>query len=221
MARISRIVVPGYPHHVTQRGVRSMEVFHRDEERHAYLRFLAEEAGRFDVDILCWCLMSNHVHVIAVPHQETSLARAFGEAHRRYTRWKNFAEGVRGYLFQGRFNSCVLDEDHLLSAARYVELNPVRVGMVKHAWGYPWSSARYHTGVSEIDPLVKDRTLLGWITDWKEFLGSGDDQATVRLRLATRTGRPAGGEEFIALVEGLTGRDLRKGPPGRPRKSQA
>ena len=160
MARISRIVVPGYPHHVTQRGVRSMEVFHRGEERRAYLRFLAEEAGRFGVDILCWCLMSNHVHVIAVPHQETALARAFGEAHRRYTRLKNFAEGVRGYLFQGRFNSCILDQDPLLSAARYVELNPVRVGMVKHAWGYPWSSARYHTGVSEIDPLVKDRTLL-------------------------------------------------------------
>jgi len=161
--------------------------------------------------------MSNQVPVLALPHQETALARAFGEAHRRYTRLKNFAEGVRGYLFQGRFNSCILDQDPLLSAARYVELNPVRVGMVKHAWGYPWSSARYHTGVSEIDPLVKDRTLLGLITNWKEFLGSGDDQATVRLRLATRTGRPAGGEEFIAVVEGLTGRDLRKGPPGRPR----
>ena len=163
--------------------------------------------------------MSNQVPVLALPHQETALARAFGEAHRRYTRLKNFAEGVRGYLVQGRFNSCILDQDPLLSAARYVELNPVRVGMVKHAWGYPWSSARYHTGVSEIDPLVKDRTLLGLITNWKEFLGSGDDQATVRLRLATRTGRPAGGEEFIAVVEGLTGRDLRKGPPGRPRKA--
>ena len=96
MARISRIVVPGFPHHVTQRGVRPMEVFHRDEERRACLRFFAEEAGRFGVDILCWCLMTNHVHVIAVPHQETSLAREFGEAHRRYTRLKNFAEGVRG-----------------------------------------------------------------------------------------------------------------------------
>ena len=102
-----------------------------------------------------------------------------------------------------------------------MELNPARAGMVKHAWGYPWSSARYHTGVSEIDPLVKDRTLLGWITDWKEFLRREDDKATVRLRLATRTGRPAGTEEFIAIVEGLTGCDLRRGPPGRPRKAQA
>jgi len=100
-------------------------------------------------------------------------------------------------------------------------LNPVHAGMVKHAWGYPWSSARYHVGISQVDPLVKDRTLLGLITDWKEFLRSEDDQATVPLRLATRTGRPAGTEEFIAIVEGLTGRELRKGPPGRPRKAQA
>ena len=106
-----------------------MEVFHRDEKRRAYLRFLTAEAGRFGVDILCWCLMSNHVPALAVPHQETSLARAFGEAHRRYTRWKNFAQGVRAYLFRGRFRSCVLDEDHLLSAARYRDWNPVRVGM--------------------------------------------------------------------------------------------
>jgi hypothetical protein len=84
-----------------------------------------------------------------------------------------------------------------------------------------FSAARYHAGVSEIDPLGKYRTLRGWITEGKEFLGSKDDQATVRLRLATRTGRPAGGEELIAEGKGLTGCDLRKKPPGRPRKAQA
>jgi putative transposase len=219
MARISRIVVPGYPHHVTQRGVRSMDVFNSDEDRQAYLLFLSEEANRFGLNILAWCLMTNHVHFIVVPYKETSLARGFGEAHRRYTRMKNFAQGVRGYLFQGRFNSSVLDENHLLAAVRYVELNPVQAGMVKYAWEYPWSSAGFHIGKSASDPLVMDKTLFGLISDWKGFLvegmGSGESD---RLRMATQTGLPAGDDAFVAKIAGLAGRDLSKGKPGRPRK---
>jgi putative transposase len=218
MARISRIVVPGYPHHVTQRGVRSLDVFDSDEDCWAYLTFLSEEANRFGLDILAWCLMTNHVHFVAVPQTETSLARGFGEAHRRYTRLKNFAQKVRGYLFQGRFSSSVLDERHLLAAVRYVELNPVQAGMVAHAWEYPWSSARFHTGKVESDPLVKDRTLSGLITDWEGFLAGGMSGEVERLRMLTQTGRPAGDDDFIVKVENLTGRDLRKGKPGRPRK---
>jgi len=219
MARISRIVVPGYPHHITQRGVRSMDVFNSDEDRQAYLLFLSEEANRFGLDILAWCLMTNHVHFIAVPHNETSLARGFGEAHRRYTRMKNFAQGVRGYLFQGRFGSSVLEENHLLAAARYVELNPIRAGLVKYAWEYPWSSAGFHTGKTASDPLVTDRTLIGLITDWKGFLleGMGDGE-TSRLRMAAQTGFPAGDDTFVAKIADLTGRDLSKGKPGRPTK---
>jgi putative transposase len=219
MARISRIVVPGYPHHITQRGVRSMDVFNSDEDRQAYLLFLSEEANRFGLDILAWCLMTNHVHFIAVAHNETSLARGFGEAHRRYTRMKNFAQGVRGYLFQGRFGSSVLDENHLLAAVRYVELNPVRAGLVKYAWEYPWSSAGFHTGKTASDHLVIDRTLIGLITDWKRFLleGMGDGE-TARLRMAVQTGLPAGDDAFVAKIADLTGRDLSKGKPGRPRK---
>lgn len=218
MARISRIVVPGYPHHVTQRGVRSMDVFDTDEDRWAYLNFLSEEANRFGLEILAWCLMTNHVHFVAVPRTETSLARGFGEAHRRYTRMKNFAQKVRGYLFQGRFSSSVLDENHLLAAVRYVELNPVQAGMVTYAWDYPWSSARFHTGKSEADPLVKERTLSGLISNWEEFLTGGMAGEVDQLRMATQTGRPAGDEQFLAKVENLTGRDLSKGVPGRPRK---
>lgn len=196
-----------------------MDVFNSDEDRQAYLLFLSEEANRFGLDILAWCLMTNHVHFIAIPHNETSLARGFGEAHRRYTRMKNFAQGVRGYLFQGRFGSSVLDENHLLAAVRYVELNPVRAGMVKCAWEYPWSSAGFHAGKTASDPLVIDRTLIGLITDWKGFLlegmGAGE---TARLRMAAQTGLPAGGDTFIAKVADLTGRDLSRGKPGRPRK---
>ena len=106
MPRISRIVAVDYPHHITQRGVRSMDIFHGDDDRNQYLQFIKEESQKCEIDILAWCLMTNHVHFIAVPHTETSFARGFGEAHKRYTRMKNFSDNVRGYLFQGRFGSC-------------------------------------------------------------------------------------------------------------------
>ena len=216
MARISRIVAPGYPHHVTQRGVRSMDVFHSDADRFAYISFLSEESARFGLEILSWCLMSNHVHFIAVPHGETSLARGFGEAHRRYTRMKNLSQGVRGYLFQGRFSSCVLDQRHLLAAARYVAWNPVVAGMAKTPWEYPWSSTCFQCGMFDYDPLVKDRTLLGLITDWREFLSSGEEGDLNLPRQTTRTGRPAGDDEFVEKVERITGRALKIKRAGRP-----
>jgi putative transposase len=218
MARISRIVVPHYPHHVTQRGVRSISVFHADDDRRRYLEFLSEEIDRFGVNILAWCLMTNHVHFIAVPIHETGLARAFGETHRRYTRMKNFEEGVRGYLFQGRFSSVVLDERHLMAAARYVELNPVRAGMVGQAWEYAWSSAGFHSGVRAVDPLVKEKTLPTLAGNWLEFLSGGDEKEMNVLRMATRTGRPAGDEVFIAELSKIAGKIIMRGRPGRPRK---
>jgi len=196
-----------------------MAIFQTEEERRSYLNYLGEEAERFEVEILAWCLMTNHVHFIAVPKKEDSLARAFGEAHRRYTRMKNFGEGVRGYLFQGRFGSCVLDEPHLLAATSYVELNPVRAGIVKKAWAYPWSSAAFHIGQSPKDPLVKDQSLRGLIRDWKEFLAGASSSKDETIRKMTRTGRPAGGAGFVRLVERLTARDLSKGKAGRPFKS--
>jgi len=220
MARISRIVAPGYPHHVTQRGVRSMDVFHSDDDRLAYLSFMSAEAARFGLEILSWCLMSNHVHFIAVPKNETSLARGFGEAHRRYTRMKNFSQGVRGYLFQGRFSSCVLDQQHLLAAAQYVARNPVVAGLAKTPWEYPWSSTRFHCGLSDHDPLVKNRTLLGLITDWQEFLSTEERVESDLIRQATRTGRPAGDVLFVENVESLTGRVLKIKPAGRPARAK-
>lgn len=119
--------------------------------------------------------MTNHVHLVAAPHREDSPAKGFGRAHRRHTRMKNFAAGVRGYLFQGRFSSCILYGDHLLAAAGYVELNPVRAGPVAVAWECPWSSARFHIGIAEHDRLVTDRTLLRPVEDWERFLLSSDD----------------------------------------------
>jgi REP-associated tyrosine transposase len=220
MARLSRLVIPGYPHHVTQRGVRSIDIFSSDDDRHAYLQLMAEEAERSGVSFLAWCLMDNHVHLIVIPEEETSLARAIGEAHRRYTRMKNFADGVRGYLFQGRFGSCVLDEPHLLAAARYVELNPVKAGMVAHAWDYPWSSCRLHCGLVESDPLIAQPMLPQLVDDWASFLAQRDDIAQESVLQGTRTGRPVGSNEFVSKLESLAGRILHPRAPGRPRKQK-
>ena len=218
MARIARIVIPGHPHHVTQRGVRSMRIFDGDEDCEQYLSFMAEETKRYGVKILAWCLMSNHVHLIAVPREEASLAQAVGEAHKRYTRMKNFRDGARGFLFQGRFGSCVLDKRHLLAAARYIEKNPVRAGLAKSAAGWPWSSARFHLGRRKTDPLVRDRTLLGLVGGWGEFLRGEDAEAENAVRRRTCSGRPAGGARFTRRVERLTGRELSVERRGRPRK---
>lgn len=198
-----------------------MDIFRDDEDRRQYLQFIKEEAERSEMEILAWCLMSNHVHFIVVPHTETSLARGFGEAHKRYTRMKNLRDNAKGYLFQGRFGSCVLDEQHLLAAVRYVENNPVAAGMTRCAWDYKWSSAAYHVGDVKKDVLLKSRNLYGLVKNWREYLlettaDSGDYLSG--LKRSTRTGRPAGDEDFIKKLEKLTGLPLQKQKPGPKRK---
>jgi len=133
---------------------------------------------------------------------------------------RNFKEGVRGYLFQGRFGSCVLDEKHLVAAARYVERNPVKAGITSHPRDYQWSSARFHLGIIETDVMVVDRTLLGLVSDWEDLLKSENEEDSKRLRLFTRTGRPVGDDNFAEKVKNLTGKDPRPRPAGRPRKGR-
>lgn len=214
MARWARVVVPTVPHHVTQRGTRRLPVFLCEDDYRTYLRLLRDWCDREGVSIWAYCLMSNHVHLIAVPETESGLARAIGEAHRRYTRAVNFRQGWRGYLFQGRFASCPMDERYLLAAVRYVELNPVRAQMVQTAWEYPWSSAAAHTQGKD-DRLVKVQPMLERVADWHEYLDRESDAAELKaLRRHNRTGRPLGDNEFIARLEQATGRDLRPHKPG-------
>ena len=132
------------PHHVTQRGNRRQQTFFGEEDYLHYLELMAQFCRAEQVAIWAYCLMPNHVNLIVVPQSAESLCRSIGEAHRRYTRWINFREGWRGHLWQGRFASFVMDEDHLLTAARYVELNPVRAGLVQAPGRYRWSSAAAH-----------------------------------------------------------------------------
>jgi putative transposase len=221
MPRASRLVVPGLPHHVTQRGVRSANIFSDDTDRELYLSLMRQHAEPRGVRFLAWYLMPNHVHLVVVPEREDSLARGIGDAHRRYTRARNFREGVRGYLFQGRFGSSVLDEKHLLAAVRYVELNPVRAKLVRIPARYEWSSAAYHLGRERADPLVADRTLLGLVDDWAMFLQDGMDEIEAsEHERALLTGRPLGSAGFVAGLEKRFGRKLTAGRPGRPRKKR-
>ena len=164
--------------------------------------------------------MPNHTHLIAVPNSEQVLRRAIGEAHRRYTRRINFREKWRGYLWQGRFASFVMDEPYLLAAARYVELNAVRAKLVACAEDRPWSSARAHLSGRD-DCLVKVEPLLSMIADWRGFLVSARPEGEIEeLRKYARTGRPLGNEEFLERLEGLVARLLKPKKGGRPKKQE-
>ena len=218
MARIPRLVIPAIAHHITQRGNRNQQVFFKPEDKKEYIRLLKLFGHQEGVEYLAYCLMDNHVHLIAIPHKEGSLAKGIGEAHRRYSRMINFRQGWRGYLFQGRFNSCPLDERHLIEAVRYVELNPVRAGLVTKAEAYEFSSAKYHV-LGQKDDLVKQDPLKASIDDWKGFLEQGTVNDWARkLRRYTQTGRPLGNDKFVKQLEELTGRELRPrktGPKGK------
>lgn len=217
MARIARVVISGYPHHIIQRGNRRQEVFFSDEDRKTYLDYLRLYAKTSGIDFWGYCLMDNHVHLIAIPQKEDSFGRGFAEAHRRYTRYINFRKGWRGYLWEGRFKSYPLDETHLYAAIRYIERNPVRAGIVEHAWDYPWSSARSHV-FKKSDVLLSENFLLSDISDWKAFLSQEDDRNVLKdFRRHGYTGRPLGDDKFVESLEKITGRILQKQKPG-PKK---
>jgi putative transposase len=187
-----------------------MQTFFQPSDYEIYLSLLAERASESNVRIWGHALMPNHIHLIAVPDTEGGLRRAIGETHRCYTNIINQREGWTGYLWQGRFSSCPMDDKHCLNAARYIELNPVRAGLVAQPEFYPWSSARAHLNAQN-DRVVEVRPLLDMAGDWKRFLADHIDAETVkRIRDCQRTGRPLGSDEFIADLEVRTGRILRR-----------
>lgn len=220
MARIARVVAPEFPHHIIQRGNRRQKVFFNENDYSQYLRLLNNYSHRFKVDILAYCLMPNHIHLIAIPHKDGNLAQAIGETHRNYTRFINFREKWRGYLWQGRFSSYVLDERYLLAVTRYILLNPVKAKIVKKPWDYKWSSTKHHMMIDN-SFLIKDNLLKGLIGDWKDFLQTltGDDD--VRLfQLHERTGRPLGNNAFIEKLESFLEINLKRKRAGRRKKEK-
>jgi putative transposase len=219
MVRLARVVAPGIPHHITQRGNRRQATFFCAEDYQAYIALMGEWCRACAVEVWAYCLMPNHVHLIAAPDSEDGLRRAIGEAHRRYTRRVNFREGWRGHLWQGRFTSCPMDEPYLLTAARYIEQNPVRAGLAARPWEYPWSSASAHVAGRD-DVLVTAAPLLKLVGNWEGFLSlETSEEAVRRLRRHERSGRPLGDEPFTAAVERQLHRTLRRGKPG-PRAAE-
>jgi putative transposase len=219
MARIARVVAPGIPHHITQRGNRRMETFFDGADYHEYLYLMAEWCNRCKVRIWSYCLMPNHVHLIAVPASEDGLRRAIGEAHRCYTRYINFKKGWKGHLWQGRFSSCPMDETYLIATARYIAMNPVKAGLVKKPEMYPWSSTKALLQ-GEDDILVKVGQLSQIVGNRRELLATDlSDKQCERIRRHERTGRPMGSEAFLGRLEKITNRILQKQKPG-PKKNQ-
>jgi len=219
MARTARIVVPGYPHHIIQRGNRRQNVFFSEEDKQAYLDFLRLYAKPKGVVFWAYCIMDNHVHLVVVPERDESLASGLGEARRRYTRMVNFREGWRGHLWEERFKSYLLSEQHLYATIRYVERNPVRAKIVKKAEDYKWSSARTHV-YKKKDEILTDSFVLSEIKDWRKYLAEEDRISDINLFIKhMNTGRPLGDDRFIEVVGGLIGRDVRRKKPGPKRKS--
>jgi len=221
MARISRVVVPEIPHHITQRGNGRQCVFKNDSDRLVYLQMLAEYSGLHRVRLLGYCLMPNHVHLIAVPMTAQSLPLALALVHGRYANYFNSRYRSPGHLWQGRYYSCALDGTHLWAAMRYTELNPVRAGLAESPQAYPWSSAAVHCGRVGRDALLD---LGSWgaewtAADWEGFLAEGEAEEQVALlRRSTLTGRPLGDPDFVKRLEASLHRPLAVRKGGRPRK---
>ena len=221
MARLRRLVLPGYPYHVTQRGNRRSQTFFDDGDFELYRDLLGEAARRAGSEIWCYCLMPNHVHVIVVPSDEDGLRRTFAEAHRRYTGFINARQRWTGHLWQGRFGAVVMDEEHLGHAMRYVSLNPVRARLVEKPEDWRWSSVRAHLA-GEDDELVRVAPALDRYGSFAGFLGDPGDTAEAwrSLRRSETSGRPLGSAAWVASIEARTGRTLalqKRGP--KPRNS--
>jgi putative transposase len=224
MRRLARTVFARVPHHVTQRGNRREDVFYTDEDRTAYVNWLREYSDKHAVAVLAYCLMTNHVHLVAVPESEDGLQRMLKPLHMRYAQRINRRRGWKGHLWQGRFFSSGLDEAYLWAAVRYVERNPVRARMVRKAENYPWSSAAAHCGRRN-DPVLTTKPF--WREqfrargDWSAWLAEGDELSQLEvLRRNVDKGLPCGSQAFIRKLERLAGRALRFRPPGRPKKQE-
>jgi putative transposase len=218
MGRQPRIVIPNVPHHVTQRGNFKQSVFHQVVDYRTYCRMMNVYSGKYGMSVLAFCLMNNHVHIIAVPAAESTLGLVFRAVHTRYARYLNEKRRKKGHLWQGRFYSCPLDDVHLCRAVRYVERNPVRAGLVKHPWDYRWSSAAAHARVGRSSIEICDSASITDASGWRDYLQTPDTPWEEDIRRNTRKGLPLGTEVFIDKLEHQLGRVLTPQKPGRQKK---
>ena len=199
MPRTARFVAPGVAHHITQRGTDRQRVFYSRGDRQVYLHLLRKQAQLGELSILAYCLMGNHIHLIAVPAEAASLGEVMQRVHGRYAQYLNGRRGRCGHLWQNRFNSCALSHRHLWAALRYVERNPVRAGLVAGPREYEWSSAEAH--LTGQDPWqIADMDFwrqAGGVERWRQLLDTSEDEFQTRaLRRATYSGQPFGDQAF-------------------------
>lgn len=215
MARMARVVVPGWAHHVTQRGNRRQQTFFCDADYVLYLKLMAEFFAKAETEVWGYCLMPNHVHIIAAPKTKEGLRAALAETHRRYTRVINRREKWTGYLWQGRFASFPMDNDYFLTCSRYVGLNPVRAMLTTRAADWPWSSVGAHLRGAD-DAVVRVKPLLTRVNDAAAFFATDlAEEGRRKLRRASATGRPLGAAQWVKALEAQTGRALLPQTPGR------
>lgn len=221
MARPARIVVPGVPHHVVQRGNRRQNLFFDDGDRRFYLKLLAAACARHKTTCLAWCLMDNHVHLSLIPATTDGLRAPLASVHTAYSQRVNRAQGLSGHLFQGRFASYAMDDAHMMVAARYIENNPVAAGLVGRAEDWPWSSARAHVdgrpdGLTDIEALARH------VPNWRAMLARGLEAADedVRIEATLRSGRPLGAEAWLKAQGDRLGTSAFPARRDRPRRQE-
>jgi putative transposase len=221
MARLARVVIPGHPHHVTQRGNGGARTFFGDADYALYRDLLAENCAAAEVEVWAWCLMPNHVHLILVPSDPDGLRRALAPVHRRYAGVIQARRKRTGHFWQGRFGAVAMDEEYLAAALRYVSLNPVRARLVERAQHWRWSSTSAHLRGKD-DGLTARAPIRDRFPRFADLLASEPEADLFgRLRAAESIGRPLGNARFLARLERLTGRDLKPGKRGpKPLKPQ-
>jgi putative transposase len=205
MPRSPRCVVPGLAYHVTQRGTNREPVFLTDADRECYLRLLRDNLDETGVRVLAYCLMTNHVHLIIVPERDESMAVLLRRANGRYAQCFNALHGRSGHLWQNRFFSCALGLNHLWTALRYVEQNPVRACASHAPAEYEWSSAKAHllgttdrSGLLDLDFWREE----GGVERWRDLHDEPEDPRQVQiLKRCTYAGRPFGEESFVQQFE--------------------
>jgi putative transposase len=221
VGRLARVIAVGVAHHVTQRGNGRRFLLEKDADRRVYLDLLAENLGSREVQLVGYCLMSNHVHLIVIPGDTEGLALSMKHTHGRYASYWNVVHNSSGHAWQGRYYSCPLDRPHLWEALRYTELNPVRARLVAEAHAWSWSSATAHCTTVQPDPLLSMELWQNhWNNvSWREYLAAGQTETELAsIRRSTHTGRPLGTQEFVQALEDSMERRLAPQKGGRPAK---
>jgi len=228
MARLARVSVPGYPYHVIQRGNNRQPIFYSDADREQMRSLLGENAAQFDVAIHAYVLMDNHFHLLLTPQDQAGLPKMMQAVGRRYVRLFNDTHGRSGTLWEGRYKSALVQsERYLLACMVYLDLNPVRAGIVPRAQDYPWSSHAHYIGLRN-DRLVTPHALVWELGNtpfaresrYRELVQAGvSPEQRMALGRSVTSGWALGDARFIAGLQRKTERRLTRSAPGRPAKT--